>query len=178
MLEHIRITENKERGLIVIQSDYSVDGLYLFLKDYYTLILQRVFSNSNINLVTTDPLKSALAYEIGNYIQLKIENNKLLVNAVQNATSEFLKQVACSIEFELGTLGIIKEDRGSIEERSKIIYKWLNQDIETSNEELFSTFCYCEPDGYIIYLVGTELNEENLKLIAQQALSPHFGASI
>lgn len=169
MLQHMRITSSVDRDLIIIQSDFNVEGMYFFLKEFYPLLLNQLFSNKEVDIVTLNPEKDALCYELGNYKEVKINKDRLFINSIKNPTSNLLMQIACSTEFELGTLNIVCTDSFSLEQRVETVYKYFKTDIEESDEKLLHTFCYCESDGYIVYLANTCLTQDEIKNIITKA---------
>lgn len=169
MLQHINIHSISDKNIMVIKSDFRIDGMYLFLKEFYTLLLGKIFFKMPIEIITLNPDKDALCYDLGNYKMLEIKKDKFVVNKIENPTLDTLMQVACTTEFELGTLAIFKQDSLSLEERVQIAYKYFNSDIEESNEAIINMFCYCEPDGYILYLVNTPITEIEIMEVASKA---------
>ncbi len=158
-----------EKNLIVITCDYKIDGVYFFLKEFYPLLLQEVFSGKKIEIITLNPNQDALCYDLGNYKEVEFNQDKAFVNIIDIATFDILTQITSSFEFEMGALAIVSPDTHSLEQRVETVYKYFNEDIENANESLLHTFCYCEPDGYIIYFVNTSLKESTITEIAIKA---------
>ncbi len=171
MQEHIKINCLSDTQLITIKSDFSVEGLYFFLKEFYPLLLEKLFTNQNIEVVTLNPEKDAVCYELNDYKEMKIGKDKLIINSIEKPTPNVLMQIACSMEFELGTLSVICTDNYSQEQRAQTVYKYFNTDIEESEELIPHKFCYCEPDGYILYLVNTDITIEEINGIIRKAES-------
>jgi hypothetical protein len=69
-----------------------------------------------------NPLKDALSYEIGEIVDIKVGNERVLLNNIQNVGSAILMQVARSSEFELGTLAVIKKDSSPLEELAGLVH--------------------------------------------------------
>ncbi|OQP38603.1 hypothetical protein A4H97_17905 [Niastella yeongjuensis] len=168
MKEHIKITEYPNRNLIVIKVDDTTKEMHSFVKDFYTLILERIFEGNDVNILNFDPLKDALSYDIGEVVVIKVNKKKVLVNNIQCVNSDILMQVAHSLEFELGTLAVIKKDSSPLEEVAGLVHHYINGEIEDGNEMMTNTFCYCERDGYILYLANTGLTEMEIKEIAKK----------
>lgn len=168
MLQYMKINNPKE-NLIVITSDYKIDGMYFFLKEFYPLLLEAIFYGQGIEIITLNPASGALCYDFDSYNEIKFNRDNLFVNIIENPTLDVFTQIGASSEFELGTLAVVATDESSMKQRAEIIYKYFHEDIEKATETLSYTFCYCEPDGYIIYLVNTSLSDNTIVGIAVKA---------
>lgn len=162
MLEHITIINQGE--VLILESDYNVNGIYIFLKHFYEGILFQIFGNNDIKLITLNPGKQSLCNEIINNIQVNIGRDKLIISSIKSVSRDFLGDVISSLDFEVGKAIIIMDNANNIREVITNIYDWIEKQSERGNYTLKDIFCYCEADGYILYLVNTGLSISNLKL--------------
>lgn len=162
--------DNTQKNIIEITFDHKHEGVYFLLKKLYPILLKSVFDNREIEIITINPSSDSLCYDSGNLKEYYFGKDKLTVNRVAHPSIDLFKQIASSFEFELGTMAVAVSDSYTSEDRTKNIYDIVSNGIDSPIRILIHTFCFCETDGYIIYLINAIITESKLDEIISNAL--------
>lgn len=133
------------------------------VEEFYFNILSRNLEGSKIQLITFDPVKSSIGYDIFPFSNKKINGINLLINSIPECTAEFLKIIIESEEFIRTLLFIVKANHElSDSELSGIVSMYLKKNDKVSVELIL-----CEGDGDVLCLYNSNTGIEELKSIAE-----------
>ncbi|GAA0563623.1 hypothetical protein [Chitinophaga japonensis] len=151
----------------IIQSD---KGDYLLAERIFHTILRHFFLHKKTTLLTIQPQKYSLGYELAQYKEFKVNKKNILINEVSDCGDELLKDIAQSEEFKRTLLIMIY----NVSEVGTTLISDIMSLVSSpsySSSSLHSTmFAYCEDDGDSLYLYNSSLTLNGLETLISELL--------
>jgi hypothetical protein len=150
--------QHNGKCISIITAYEKVEEIELIGK-FFLKILKACFLHHNIKVVTREPQKYSLGYELGACSKINIGKTIVLINDVINCDINLLEEVSQSEEFKRSLLLLIEGDSNSIENTISEVLK-IQKDIQPIFK---NTIVLCEDDGTTLLLYNSTLTIEFLK---------------
>jgi hypothetical protein len=152
-------------SLTMIEFDSKRQGMYTFMKDKYFEVLTELFINQPVTILLVKPDKKSFLMQ-KKQVRLILNRPKIYVNSELAGTPQVLEEIAESIEFETGSLFIMKSDEKDEQLEISSILETIRY--IPVNNELFHTdrqLVFTESDGYRLTLLNSSLSPEAIDKI-------------
>ena len=151
---------NKKNHIEIEINFQHASGIH-YIERFYFNVLSASFLHKNICMITIQPQKHSLGYELEDYYDITIEKTRFLINQIFDCNEDLLIEVSRSEEFRRGLLVVcINESKLQINEFVKQLHKY-QSDIERLSIE--GVAIGCDPDGRLLYLFNTDFNTDQLR---------------
>jgi hypothetical protein len=165
--DNIEIKRAPKGNILIIESNFDIEGMYFFLKRLYFNVINRIFGSQDILLISINHTKLSFSRELKGSTKIKIGSDTLIINELNNTNEDAIENIINTIDFEFGNSILLLKNSGVNLESVRNVYERIKDNSELKHYDSDEIFCYSVSDGYFLYLVNTGFSISDVRQIVE-----------